>query len=74
VQAARTHQAREVQVRLDEGFTDDATLAALDAAEVPFVGRLRENPVLTRRFDPHRMRGPGRPALQPREWVVEDTY
>jgi hypothetical protein len=74
VEAARTHLAPEVQVRPDAGFTDGATLSALDAAEIPFVGRLRENPVLTRLFDPHRTRGPGRPALQPRECVVETTY
>jgi hypothetical protein len=74
VQAAREHLAPEVQVRLDAGFTDGATLAALDAARIPFVGRLRENPVLTRLFDPHRTRGRGRPALQPREWVVEASY
>jgi len=74
VQAARTALAPEVQVRLDAGFTDGATLAALDAAQIPFVGRLRENAVLTRLFDPHRTRGRGRPALQPREWVVEASY
>jgi len=74
VQAARAHLAPDVQVRLDAGFTDGATLAALDAAEIPFVGRLRENPALTRLFDPQRTRGRGRPALQPREWVVESTY
>jgi hypothetical protein len=74
VQAAREHLAPEVQVRLDAGFTDGATLAALDAARIPFVGRLRENPVLTRLFDPHRTRGRGRPALQSREWVVEASY
>lgn len=30
--------------------------------------------MLTRLFDPHRTRGRGRPALQPREWVVEASY
>ena len=45
---AREHLAPEVQVRLDVGFTDGAFLAALDAAQIPFVGRLRENPALTR--------------------------
>jgi hypothetical protein len=63
VQIAREHLAPEVQLRLGAGFTDGATLAALDAAQIPFVGRLRENPLLTRLFDPHRMRAPvGRPC------------
>ena len=74
VQAAREHLAPEIQVRLGGHFTDGVTLAALDAAEIPFVGRLQENALLKRLFEPSRIRGPGRPAREPREWVVEAQY
>ena len=74
VAQARQHFARTVRVRLDAGFTDGETLEALDTRGIDYVGRLRENPALTRLFEPHRTRGPGRPAQSPREWVVEETY
>jgi len=74
VAQAHRHLAQQVRVRLDAGFTDGATLAALEAEGIGYLGRLRENAALSRLFDPHRTRGPGRPAAYPREWVEESTY
>ena len=66
--------ARQVCCRLDAGFTDGATLEALDQAGIGYLGRLRDNAALDRHFDPHRRRGPGRPAERPREWTEETVY
>ncbi|QGM22386.1 transposase [Spiribacter sp. 2438] len=66
--------ARQVRCRLDAGFTDGATLEALDQAGIAYLGRLRDNAALDRHFDPHRRRGPGRPAERPREWTEETGY
>ena len=71
---ARRHLAQRIQVRLDAGFCDGATLDALEAEGVGYVVRLRTNQRLQRLFDPHRNRGPGRPAEHPREWTVETSY
>lgn len=40
VQRIRQTTGSNVQVRFDAGFTGDATLSALDAEAIPFVGRL----------------------------------
>jgi hypothetical protein len=53
-------------VRLDAGFTDSATLEALDRHGIGYIGRLRENPAVQRLFNPYRKRGPGRPHARPR--------
>ena len=66
--------ARQVCCRLDAGFTDGATLEALEQAGIGYLGRLRDNAALDRHFDPHRRRGPGRPAERPREWTEETVY
>ncbi|WP_254432262.1 IS1380 family transposase [Aquisalimonas sp. 2447] len=66
--------ARQVCCRLDAGFADGATLEALDQAGIGYLGRLRDNAALDRHFDPHRRRGPGRPAERSREWTEETVY
>ena len=74
IAAARTHLAETIQVRLDAGFCDGATLDALEAEGGGYMVRLRSNRRLDRLFEPHRTPGPGRPAERPREWTVEATY
>jgi hypothetical protein len=74
VEAAQGTLCQRAIVRVDAGFTDGATLEALDSRNIGYLGRLRENPVLQRLSLPHLTRGPGRHAQKPREWVVEQTY
>jgi len=74
VASAERELCQHAQVRLDAGFTDGETLEALDARGIGYIGRLRDNAALQRLFDPHRRRGPGRPAERPREWIVERRY
>ena len=74
VAEAEQHLCQRAVVRMDAGFTDGTTLEALDSRAIGYLGRLRENPVLQRLAQPHLVRGPGRPAEKPREWVVETTY
>lgn len=73
VEYLRTHVARQVRVRLDAGFADAATLAALDAHGIGYIARLPRNAALERRFEPHRYRR-GRPAKREREWTEAFAY
>lgn len=74
VAAARAELCQSARVRLDAGFTDGATLAALEAEEIGYLGRLRSNPVLQRLAAPYLKRPPGRRPRDPREWVHEERY
>lgn len=74
VQRIRQTTGSNVQVRFDAGFTGDATLSALDAEAIPFVGRLGSNAVLERKAEPYLKRPPGRPPAEPREWCHEFYY
>ena len=74
VEQAQRCFCKKAVVRVDAGFTDGETLEALDRRGIGYLGRLGENKALVDLFDPHRRRGPGRPAERPREWVVEQTY
>jgi len=73
VEYLRTHVAHQVRVRLDAGFADAATLAALDAHGIGYIARLPRNPALERHFEPHRYRR-GRPAKREREWTDEFVH
>jgi hypothetical protein len=74
VEQAERDLCCKARVRLDAGFTDGATLEALDQHGIGYIGRLRENPAVQRLFNPYRKRGPGRPHTRPREWLEETTY
>ena len=65
---------RQVQLRIDAGFTGGPTLAALEAAKLRYVGRLTTNPVLERLAAPYLRRPPGRRPIEPREWTHELAY
>ncbi|MBK5935427.1 IS1380 family transposase, partial [Halorhodospira halophila] len=73
VEYLRTHVAEQVRVRLDAGFADATTLAALDAHGIEFIARLPRNSALERRFEPHRYRL-GRPSKREREWTDEFVH
>jgi hypothetical protein len=74
VRWAREHLARSVSVRLDAGMPSEELLAALEGERIPYVARLRNNPVLDRFAAPHLRRPPGRPPKEPRLWFVEYRY
>ena len=61
-------------VRLDAGFPGEGLLSGLEARGVPYVARIRNNPVLNRMAEPHLKRPPGRPPHEPRTWFHETTY
>lgn len=65
---------RQVEVRIDAGFTGDPTLTALETAKLRYVGRLTSNSVLERLAAPHLRRPPGRRPVDPREWTHELIY
>jgi len=74
VDQARRELCQVGLVRFDAGFTDDTTLSALEARDIPYLGRLKSNPVLDRMAAPHLKRPVGRPPDAGREWVVEEHY
>jgi hypothetical protein len=74
VDQARAHLCQVGLARMDAGFTDNATLAALEERGVPYVGRLRGNRALDRLAEPHLKRPVGRPPNEPREWAIEERY
>lgn len=74
VERIRQTTGAQVRVRFDSGFTGDPTLSALDAAEIPFVGRITSNAVLERMARPYLKRPAGRPPAQLREWCHEFYY
>jgi len=61
-------------VRGDAGFPDEGFLSFLELREVPYVLRLKKNPVLERLAEPYLHRPPGRPPKEPRTWFHELTY
>lgn len=73
-QRIRQTTGAQVQVRFDSGFTGGHTLSALDAANIPFVGRMTSNAVLDRMAQPYLKRPAGRPPQQLREWCHEFYY
>ncbi|MBK5935333.1 IS1380 family transposase [Halorhodospira halophila] len=73
VEYLRTHVAEQVRVRLDAGFADATTLAALDAHGIEYIARLPRNSALERHFEPHRYRL-GRPSKREREWTDEFVH
>src|SRR5690554_1661407 len=74
VERIRQTTGSSVQVRFDAGFTGDPTLAALDRANIPFVGRIKSNAVLEREAAHYLRRPPDRPPLEPREWCHAFYY
>lgn len=64
----------QFQVRIDAGFTDGATLSALEAHHITYLGRLKSNEVLNRMAAPYLTRPAGRPPNELREWYHELTY
>jgi hypothetical protein len=64
----------QVRVRIDAGFTDNATLEALEDRGIEYLGRLRSHTGLQKLAAPHLKRPPGRPPEQPREWSHDLEY
>lgn len=64
----------QVRVRIDAGFTDNATLAALEERDIEYLGRLRSHTGLQKLAAPHLKRPRGRPPEQPREWCHDLEY
>ena len=64
----------QVRVRIDAGFTDNATLEALEDREIEYLGRLRSHTGLQKLAAPLLKRPPGRPPEQPREWCHDLAY
>ena len=64
----------QVRVRIDAGFTDNATLAALEERDIEYLVRLRSHTGLQKLAAPHLKRPPGRPPEQPREWCHDLEY
>jgi hypothetical protein len=74
VKAAREKLCQVAAVRFDAGFPDDQTLSGLEDERIPYVARIRNNPVLDKMAEPFLTRPPGRPPLEGREWTVEMVY
>ncbi|MGO3205699.1 MAG: IS1380 family transposase [Halomonas sp.] len=64
----------QVRVRIDAGFTDNDTLAALEDRGIEYLGRLRSHTGLQKLAAPLLKRPPGRPPEQPREWCHDLEY
>ena len=64
----------QVRVRIDAGFTDNATLAALEERDIEYQGRLRSHTGLQKLAAPLLKRPRGRPPEQPREWCHDLEY
>lgn len=60
-----------VDLRIDAGYTDGATLDYLTDEKVRFIGRLKSNAVLERLATPHLPRPVGRPPKEGYEKVIE---
>ncbi len=60
-----------VDLRIDAGYTDGATLDDLTDEQVRFIGRIKSNAVLERRAAPHLGRPVGRPPKEGYEQVIE---
>ncbi|WP_280553536.1 IS1380 family transposase [Halomonas sp. 25-S5] len=64
----------QVRVRIDAGFTDNATLEALEGRGIEYLGRLRSHTGLQKLAAPLLKRPRGRPPEQPREWCHDLAY
>ncbi|XUO82517.1 transposase [Halomonas sp. KM007] len=64
----------QVRVRIDAGFTDNATLEALEERDIEYLGRLRSHTGLQKLAAPYLKRPSGRPPEQPREWCHDLAY
>jgi hypothetical protein len=60
-----------VDLRIDAGYTDGATLDYLTDEKVRFIGRIKSNAVLERLAAPHLARPVGRPPKEGYEKVIE---
>ena len=60
-----------VDLRIDAGYTDGATLDYLTNEGVRFLGRIKSNAVLERRAAPHLARPVGRPPKEGYETLIE---
>jgi Transposase DDE domain group 1 len=60
-----------LDLRIDAGYTDGATLDFLTDEKLRFIGRLKSNPVLERLAAPHLARPVGRPPKGGYEDVIE---
>ena len=74
VDQARNHICQVGLARIDAGFADGTTLAALEDRDVPYVARLPGNKALDRLAKPYLKRPVGRPPAEPREWAIEERY
>lgn len=74
VKAARAKLCQVAAVRIDAGFPDEETLSGLEAEGVPYVARIKNNPVLDRMAEPYLTRPVGRPPRESRTWTVEMSY
>ena len=74
VRWARERLTDKVSVRIDAGMPSEPLLVALEAEDVPYVARLRNNSKLDELARPHLRRPVGRPPNEPRTWFHEMTY
>lgn len=74
VKEAKTKLCQVAAIRFDAGFPDDATLSGLEQENIPYVARIKNNPVLNKLAEPHLKRPVGRPSSEPRTWTVEMNY
>jgi hypothetical protein len=77
VDRALNRLCREVWVRIDAGFPDDATLSGLEdrkEGKVHYVARVKNNAVLNRMAEPHLARRAEVTGPQPQTWFVETRY
>ena len=63
--------ARNIDYRLDAGYTIGAVMDRLTVMKRRFVGRLKSNAVLQRLTEPHLTRPPGRPPAGGYETLIE---
>ena len=71
VQRLNESTAAQVRVRNDAGFTDNATLEALEERDIEYLGRLRSHTGLQKLY---LKRPRGRSPGQPRKWCHDLAY
>lgn len=74
VKSARENLCQVAAVRVDAGFPDEKTLSGLEAENVPYVARIKNNPALDKMAEPYLTRPVGRPPEEGRAWTVEMSY
>lgn len=67
-------RARSVWLRIDAGFPSGEFLRGVEDEGVRYVARIKTNPVLERKAEPHLKRSPGRPPKEGRTWLHELRY